>query len=77
MTSTKYKYLIVESDAGGSWELFGTKSREDLDDPRKCNLLPGLLDEGWIPVRETPFNDVNRGLLTRRSTHILVLLQKD
>jgi len=65
----QYCYVIV-NNAGHSWTLL---SSDDPNVPREQSVpvLPLLLQDGWVPVRETPM-----GGGTSPLAHSLVLLEK-
>jgi hypothetical protein len=66
----EYCYVIV-NNGGYSWRVL---SVADMSGPRepKTAALPDLLQEGWVPVRETPM-----GGGTSPVAHSLVLLEKN
>ena len=66
-----YRYIIV-STCGRSWSVFEGQAGYDAanfdeGDDRAVYVLPGLLRDGWLPVRETPIGE----------KHALVLLSKE
>ncbi len=65
----QYCYVII-NNAGHSWLTLGPG---DPNEGKETNLpvLPQLLQEGWIPIRETPM-----GGGTSHLAHSLVLLEK-
>jgi hypothetical protein len=66
----RYCYVIL-NNAGSSWALLS--GGESTETPyEKPPVLPQLLQEGWVPVRETPM-----GGGTSQLAHSLVLLEKD
>jgi hypothetical protein len=76
----QYRYIVVELRDGGSWHLYGDKDR-----PRSkpytiesMGVLPELLNDGWIPIREVPVGTANIGI-TRSDVqaYCLVLLSKE
>jgi hypothetical protein len=65
----QYCFVIV-NNAGNSWAVMNAT---DLNQPREqpTPMLPQLLEEGWVPVRETPM-----GGGTSPLAHSLVLLER-
>lgn len=61
---------VVLNNAGHSWPVLNTVDGEPPKDAN-ASVLPGLLQEGWVPVRETPM-----GGGTSLLAHSLVLLEK-
>ncbi len=66
----QYCYVIV-NNAGHSWAAL---SATDPGEPKEPNasVLPQLLQEGWVPVRETPMGGGASPL-----AHSLILLEKN
>jgi hypothetical protein len=66
---SQYCYVVI-NNAGHSWPVL---SAADAEAPRESNasVLPQLLQEGWVPVRETPM-----GGGTSLLAHSLILLEK-
>jgi hypothetical protein len=64
----QYCYVIV-NNAGHSWAL----SSGDMEAGREqvAAVLPQLLSDGWVPVRETPMGGGTSSL-----AHSLVLLER-
>lgn len=52
----QYRYVVVDLGDGGSWHLYGDENRPEDADYAKTDLrvLPDLLTDGWVPIRETP-----------------------
>jgi hypothetical protein len=63
-----YCYVII-NNAGHSWPVLSTA--EDTSRDGNTAVLSQLLQEGWVPVRETPM-----GGGTSPLAHSLVLLEK-
>jgi hypothetical protein len=63
--------FVIVNNAGHSWT---TISGGDLNAVRdqSAPVLPQLLQDGWIPIRETPM-----GGGTSPLAHSLILLEKD
>jgi hypothetical protein len=66
----RYCYIIV-NNAGHSWPALNTTDNEPPRD-QSTPVLSMLLDDGWVPVRETPM-----GGGTSHLAHSLVLLEKE
>ena len=66
----QYCYVIV-NNAGHSWPALPAADSTAAADPT-VSVLARLLQEGWVPVRETPM-----GGGTSQLAHSLVLLEKD
>jgi hypothetical protein len=66
---THYCYVIL-NNAGHSWAIL---TPDDTTAPRDQNtpILPQLLQDGWVPVRETPMGGGTSSL-----AHSLILLEK-
>ena len=64
-----YCYIII-NNAGHSWSAMGPDDPEAPREPTAA-ALPKLLQEGWVPVRETPM-----GGGTSPLAHSLILLEK-
>ncbi|WP_145292887.1 hypothetical protein [Crateriforma conspicua] len=76
----QYRYIVVELRDGGSWHLYGDKDRprEKPYPSEALGVLPDLLADGWIPVRETPVGAANMGIMRSDiQAYCLVLLSKD
>jgi hypothetical protein len=65
----QYCYVIV-NNAGHSWPALTTPDGNAPADPN-LSVLARLLQEGWVPVRETPM-----GGGTSQLAHSLILLEK-
>ncbi len=65
----QYCYVIV-NNAGNSWRVL---TADDVSAPRDqaISALPQLLQDGWVPLRETPMGGGASPL-----AHSLVLLEK-
>lgn len=64
----QYCYVII-NNAGHSWAfLNGESSGQEQNPP----ALPRLLQDGWVPVRETPMGGGTSSL-----AHSLILLEKE
>jgi hypothetical protein len=67
----QYRYVVI-NNAGHSWAVMSAADLStDLKD-QNGTLAPQLLQEGWVPVRETPM-----GGGTSQLAHSLVLLEKE
>ncbi|MBY0526018.1 MAG: hypothetical protein K2R98_21670 [Gemmataceae bacterium] len=66
---SQYCYVIV-NNGGYSWAVRGPGELEPGRDTQ-ATMLPQLLQEGWIPVREAPM-----GGGTSQVAHVIVLLEK-
>jgi hypothetical protein len=66
----QFCYVIV-NNAGHSWAVVNATETTEPHEP-KVPGLPQLLQEGWVPVRETPM-----GGGTSQLAHSLVLLEKE
>jgi hypothetical protein len=66
---THYCYVIL-NNAGHSWAIL---TPDDMATPKDQNspILPQLLQDGWVPVRETAM-----GGGTSPLAHSLILLEK-
>lgn len=62
---------VVLNNAGHSWAML---TAADVKTPKDQNasVLPQLLQDGWLPVRETPM-----GGGTSPLAHSLILLEKE
>jgi hypothetical protein len=69
-TVSEYCYVII-NNAGHSWSVLGPDNLEAPRDPVAA-ALPQLLQDGWVPIRETPM-----GGGTSPLAHSLVLLEKN
>jgi hypothetical protein len=65
----QFCYVIL-NNAGHSWAAFTAAEPEAPREPNAA-ALPRLLQEGWVPVRETPM-----GGGTSQLAHSLILLEK-
>lgn len=66
----QYRYVVI-NNAGHSWSVMSASELGASGD-QNGTLLPQLLQEGWVPVRETPM-----GGGTSQLAHSLVLLEKE
>lgn len=65
----QYRYVVV-NNAGHTWPVLdGPNGEPPLE--ANASVLPQLLDEGWVPVRETPMGGGTSSL-----AHSLILLEK-
>jgi hypothetical protein len=66
----RFCYVII-NNAGHSWPIVASVNGEA---PREMSapILPQLLEEGWVPVRETPMGGGSSQL-----AHSLILLEKE
>jgi len=65
-----YRYVIM-NNAGHSWAALTADDVAAAKDPG-APILPQLLHDGWVPVRETPM-----GGGTSQLAHSLILLEKN
>jgi hypothetical protein len=65
----QYCYVIV-NNAGHSWAALSVPD-PNASSESSASVLPQLLQEGWVPIRETPM-----GGGTSPLAHSLVLLEK-
>ena len=65
----QFRYVVI-NNAGHSWPALDTANGETLTETN-ASILPQLLQEGWVPVRETPMGGGTSSL-----AHSLVLLEK-
>jgi hypothetical protein len=65
---SQYCYVIV-NNAGHSWALSSVNVEASRD--QVATVLPQLLSDGWVPVRETPMGGGSSSL-----AHSLVLLER-
>jgi hypothetical protein len=65
----QYRYVIL-NNAGHSWPAQSAEDVANVSEPSPT-ILPKLLDDGWVPVRETPMGGGASPL-----AHSLVLLEK-
>jgi hypothetical protein len=65
----QYCFVII-NNAGHSWSVLNSTDASAPKD-QGVPVLPQLLQEGWIPVRETPMGGGTSSL-----AHSLVLLEK-
>jgi hypothetical protein len=66
---SEFCYVIV-NNAGHSWSALGSANGNPTQD-QIPPVLPELLQEGWVPVRETPM-----GGGTSHLAHSLILLER-
>jgi hypothetical protein len=67
----QYRYVVI-NNAGHSWAVMSASELSaDMKD-QNGTLVPQLLQEGWVPVRETPM-----GGGTSQLAHSLVLLERE
>jgi hypothetical protein len=66
----QYCYVIV-NNAGHSWPLVQADEGNPPRDPN-VPVLPQLLQDGWVPIRETPMGGGTSSL-----AHSLILLERD
>ncbi len=66
---TQYCYVIL-NNAGHSWAVLTPDDMSARKDPN-LPILPQLLQDGWLPIRETPM-----GGGTSPLAHSLILLEK-
>ncbi|WP_152049467.1 hypothetical protein [Tautonia marina] len=62
--TSEYRYVILDYN-GNCWLVQDNATQ-------KTSGLPSMLDEGWVPVRETPFH--TEGTVT---PYVLILLERD
>jgi hypothetical protein len=62
---------VVMNNAGHSWPALSAAEAEPSMNGNNASVLPQLLQEGWVPVRETPM-----GGGTSLLAHSLILLEK-
>jgi hypothetical protein len=67
-----FRYVIVATN-GRSWPVFASQAESDAANDeeqgeRPVFVLPGLLREGWQPVRETPIGDKFALVLLKRES---------
>jgi hypothetical protein len=67
----QYCYVIV-NNAGHSWAALNAVDPNAPPQEQSPSVLPQLLQEGWVPIRETPM-----GGGTSPLAHSLVLLEKN
>jgi hypothetical protein len=68
----RYCYIIM-NNAGHSWSAQPNASLESTEGSNpSAPVLPQLLEEGWVPVRETPM-----GGGTSHLAHSLILLETE
>jgi len=65
----RYCYVII-NNAGHSWAVLGPGEPNE-GNPSSAPVLSQLLDDGWVPIRETPM-----GGGTSHLAHSLVLLER-
>jgi hypothetical protein len=61
---------VVLNNAGHSWPVLSAPNGDSSKDST-ASVLPQLLQQGWVPVRETPMGGGTSSL-----AHSLVLLEK-
>ena len=66
----QFCYVII-NNAGHSWPMLRSADAAATLDPG-IPVLPQLLQEGWLPIRETPMGGGTSAL-----AHSLVLLERD
>jgi len=66
---TEFCYVVI-NNAGHSWPVHNAANAEAPQDSN-ASILPQLLHEGWVPVRETPMGGGTSAL-----AHSLILLEK-
>jgi hypothetical protein len=66
----QYRYIIV-NNAGHSWPVQAAEANGEAVPERADPTLPQLLQEGWVPVRETAM-----GGGTSPLAHSLILLER-
>jgi hypothetical protein len=66
---SQFCYVVV-NNAGHSWPALESANGETPREPN-ASVLPQLLQEGWVPVRETPM-----GGGTSPLAHSLILLER-
>lgn len=73
----KYRYVVVQLPGSGSWCLCGDPLRPMTEmKSDELTVLPELLAEGWVPVRETLIGV--RKISIDEQLHVcLVLLSKE
>src|SRR5262249_33730262 len=69
LTVKQYCYVVI-NNAGPSWASLGGAGA-DAPPEQPASVLPQLLQDGWVPVRETPM-----GGGTSPLAHSLILLEK-
>jgi hypothetical protein len=67
---SQFCYVVI-NNAGHSWPALSAADAEPASNGNS-SVLPQLLQEGWVPVRETPM-----GGGTSQLAHSLVLLTKE
>jgi hypothetical protein len=65
----QFRYVVI-NNAGHTWPALETPNGEQPQDGN-ASVLPQLLEEGWVPVRETPMGGGTSSL-----AHSLILLEK-
>jgi hypothetical protein len=66
----QYRFVLI-NNAGYSWAIRTGSEPPDGQDP-SGTVLPQLLAEGWVPVRESPM-----GGGTSQLAHSLILLERE
>jgi hypothetical protein len=67
----KHYCYVIMNNAGHSWNAVAGAEPMESGNP-STPVLPQLLQDGWVPVRETPM-----GGGTSHLAHSLILLEKD
>ncbi|WP_186775823.1 hypothetical protein [Rubripirellula tenax] len=76
----QYRYVVVDLADGGSWHLYGDESRPEVTgySADELRVLPDLLADGWVPIRETPCGSSAVGAMRGGvRAFCLVLLSKE
>jgi len=66
----QYCYVIV-NNAGHSWAAIHAPAAVEASPDQASSVLPQLLKDGWVPIRETPM-----GGGTSPLAHALILLER-
>jgi hypothetical protein len=66
----QYCYVIL-NNAGHSWPAHELSADGDVSREPSSSVLPQLLREGWVPIRETPMGGGASPL-----AHSLILLER-
>jgi hypothetical protein len=66
---SQFRFVVI-NNAGHSWPILNSADGEAPKDPN-ASVLPQLLADGWVPVRETPMGGGTSSL-----AHSLILLEK-
>lgn len=67
----EFCYVII-NNAGFSWAALAATDTTPPSDQNAAPALPKLLQDGWVPVRETPMGGGTSSL-----AHSLILLEKN